>query len=75
MKTVNIYSAPIDMGRVTRVQKDSIAHVGEMIRPSVGWIENLKMMGIILKSCTITAKFPNMSVCFSGQLSLKSVIQ
>ncbi len=31
MKTINIYSAPIDISRVTRIQKDSIAHVGEMI--------------------------------------------
>lgn len=31
MKTVNIYSLPIDMGQVTRMQKDSIAHVGDMV--------------------------------------------
>lgn len=31
MKTVNIYSIPIDLDRVTDIQHDSIAHVGDMI--------------------------------------------
>jgi len=30
-KTINHYRLPIDLGRVTRVQPDSIAHVGELI--------------------------------------------
>ncbi len=31
MKTVNVYTVPIDLDQVTRLQRDSIAHVGEMI--------------------------------------------
>lgn len=31
MKTVNLYSAPIDLTHATRVQQDSIAHVGDMV--------------------------------------------
>lgn len=30
MKSQNVYSAPIDLTKVTKIQKDSIAHVGEM---------------------------------------------